>query len=404
MAMIKWILTDSTKFATIEEKDTNSLYFLQDTQEIYKGEVSFTQPTVLVSAFPPKGALGKLYVKEDTLEGKVWNGSTWKTIVQAVAQSMTGNGSETAPVSGNAVKNYVAGKITEGLNGAVTNITYDGTEKAIKFTKGTGGAQSVPLTGFFTGASYEGETGKLSFTVQGGQKVDINLPKENFVKSGSYDPETKELVLVLQDDSEVRIPAGDLIDNTEFQSTQTVELAVDPEHGTVTANVKVSSEGGNALVKKSDGLFVQTPNIGNKLDKVATAKQGEIIIAKADGMVETSGFKAGGAALAGSPNDKTLATEAAVNAIKTALEATIGGKVAKSDISTTIGASGSSSDAKVASEKAVAKAIEAVKSETVAKSSITNAITGKATDKVVSEKAVSDALSWVEMLTPQPLP
>lgn len=400
MAMIKWILTDSTKFATILEKDTNSLYFLQDTQEIYKGAVSFTQPTVIVSEFPPKGALGKLYVKESTLEGKVWNGSTWKTIVQSVAQSMTGNGSETAPVSGNAVKNYVEGKITEGLNGAVTDITYDGVAKAIKFTKGAE-QSSVPLTGFVTGASYEGETGKLSFTVQGGQKIDINLPKENFVKSGRYEPETKELVLVLQDNSEVKIPAGDLIDDTEFQSTQTVELAVDPEQGTVTANVKVSAEGGNALVKKADGLFVQTPNVSNKLDKVATQKQGEIVIAKADGMVEVSGFKAGAATLNGSPNDKTLATEAAVNAIKTALEATIGGKVAKTDISTTIGASSGSSDTKVASEKAVAKAIETVKSETVAKSSITNTITGKATDKVVSEKAVSDALSWVEMLTPE---
>lgn len=400
MAMIKWILTDSTKFATILEKDTNSLYFLQDTQEIYKGAVSFTQPTVIVSEFPAKGALGKLYVKESTLEGKVWNGATWKTVVQSVAQSMTGNGSETTPVSGNAVKNYVEGKITEGLNGAVTDITYDGETKAIKFTKGAG-QNSVPLTGFVTGASYEGESGKLSFTVQGGQKIDINLPKENFVKSGRYAPETKELVLVLQDGSEVKIPAGDLIDDTEFQSTQTVELAVDPEHGTVTANVKVSAEGGNALVKKADGLFVQTPDVSNKIDKVATQKQGEIVIAKADGMVEVSGFKAGAATLNGSPNDKTLATEAAVNAIKTALEATIGGKVAKTDISTTIGASSGSSDTKVASEKAVAKAIETVKSETVAKSSITNAITGQATDKVVSEKAVSDALSWVEMLTPE---
>lgn len=401
MAMIKWILTDSTKFATILEKDTNSLYFLQDTQEIYKGAVSFTQPTVMVPEFPEKGALGKLYVKESTLEGKVWTGREWKTIVQSVAQSMTGSGSETAPVSGNAVKNYVEGKITEGLNGAVTNITYDGDTKAIKFTKGADEENSVPLTGFLTGASYEGETGKLSFTVQGGQKVDITLPKENFVKSGKYDPVTKDLVLVLQDSSEVRIPAGDLIDDTEFQSTQTVELAVDPEHGTVTANVKISEDGGNALVKKANGLFVQQADVSNKLDKVASSKQGEIIIAKADGMVEVSGLKAGAATLDASPNDKTLATEAAVNAIKTALEATIGGKVAKTDISTTIGESGSSSDTKVASEKAVAKAIETVKSETVAKSSITNAITGKATDKVVSEKAVSDALSWVEMLTPE---
>ena len=395
MAMIKWIITTAEKYAGLLVKDSNALYFLSDTQEIYKGETSFTQPTTMVASFPTKGALGRVYINQNTLEGKVWTGTEWKTVIQPVAQSMTGAGGETTPVSGDAVKTYVAQQLTTAIsNKFVEGITYDKATKQLKYTKGEA-ETVVDIGGFVTGASYAGDTGILTFTVQGGENVSVNLPKENFVKSGSYDPVAKDLILVLQDNTEIKIPAGDLIDTSEFKSSETVDMSVG-EDGFVKAEVKISAESGNTLVKKADGLYVAAADVSNKLDKVAASKAGEIVIAKADGTVEVSGVKAGAATLGAAPNATTLATEAAVNAIKTALESSIATKVAKTDISTAIGASATSSDAKVASERAVAVAIENVKAETVAKSAIVTALNadGASADKVASEQAVVAAMSW----------
>lgn len=395
MAMIKWIITTAEKYAGLLVKDSNALYFLQDTQEIYKGETSFTQPTSLVANFPEKGALGRVYINQTTLEGKVWTGTQWRTVIQPVAQTMTGAGGETTPVSGDAVKAYVATQLAQAITGNfVDGITYDKTTKQLKYTKGEA-ETTVDIAGFVTGASYAGDTGILTFQVQGGEAIQVNLPKENFVKSGKYDAVEKDLVLTLQDGSEIRIPADDLIDSSEFVSSETVSMAAG-EDGLVKAEVKISATAGNALTKNADGLYVAPTDISNKLDKVATAKEGEIIIAKADGTVAVSGVKAGAATLNVTPNATTLATEAAVNAIKTALENTIATKVSASAISTSIGTSAASSDSKVASEKAVATAIEAVKAGTVAKTAMTNTISAESNsaDKVVTEQAVVAAMSW----------
>lgn len=402
MAMIKWVITTSTAYAGLDLKDTNALYFLQDTQEIYKGETSFTQSIVMVEdSFPAKGAQGKIYIHGTTLEGKVWNGSAWKTVIQPVATSLSDSATENKAVSGEAVKAYVTEKLTTAITGKfVDGITYDKATKELSYTK-NGAATKVGIEGFVTGASYDGGSGKLSFTVQGGEAIDINLPKDNFVKSGLYNKVSKEIVLTLVDGSEVKIPAGDLVDINEFQSTETVELTSSPE-GVVSANVKISATGGNQITKNADGLFVAATDISGKLDKVTAAKAGEIIVANADGTVKVSGKKAGGATLADSPNENTLASEAAVSAIKTALESSINAKFDKSNIVTTVSAVASASDTKVASERAVANAIEAINNSKLDKSSVTATISesSNSASKVASESAVVAALSWVVLNDP----
>lgn len=407
MAMIKWVVGTSAQYEAVLEKDANSLYFLEDTQEIYKGDKSFTQSVVLLEddTFPPKGAQGKVYIGGTTLEGKVWDGETWKTVIQPIATTLTDSGTENKAVSGEAVKTYVKKKVSEAVTGNfVDGITYDKSTKELSYTKG-GAPQKVAIEGFVTGASYAGDTGVLSFTVQGGEKISVNLPKENFVKSGTYNKESKEIILTLTDNSQVKIPAGDLVDINEFESTQSVQLTVSPA-GVVSANVKVSGDGGNLLQSKANGLYVAAPNVDGKLDKVAGEKADEIIVAKADGTVKVSGKKAGGAALAGDPNENTLATEKAVAAVKAALEGSINTKFNKSDIVTAVGASGSASDVKVASEKAVATAIEQVKNGKIDKSSITTTVveSSNSATKVVSESAVVSAMSWVVLTEPEPEP
>lgn len=396
MSMIKWVIGTSTQYKALSQKDPNTLYFLSDTQEIYKGSTSFTQSSELVENFPESGAQGRIYIHSTNLEGRVWTGTTWKTVIQPIAESLTDGEVERKAVSGEAVKTYVKQHVTAAIADKVDGIGYDKEKKQLTYTKGDQ-TTAVDIGGFVTGAKYNPQSGILSFDVQGGKSIHINIPKDNFVQSGRYDEATKNIILELGNGEEVQIPAGDLIDVTEFESTETVELTT--EGGIVKANVKLSTASGNQLKLNGNGLYVEATDISNKLDKVDEQREDEIIIAKADGTVKTSGKKVGGTTLSDSPNGNTLATEAAVSAIKNTLEGFINVKVNKSDIATTIGNVDTALDTKVASEKAVATAIAQLDNNKINKSNITTQIPEGAgsVDNVVSERAVVSALSWVEL-------
>lgn len=402
--MIKWIITTSASYKTLDPKNPNALYFLSDTKEIYRGETPFTEGIIMVTTFPAAGAQGKIYMNESTLEGKIWTGTAWKTVIGEIASTLTSS-VERRAVSGEAVKSYVASEFSRIVTGNfVEGISYDKATKDITYVK-NGATNRVAVDGFVTGASYNGTTGVLTFPVEGGSDVNISLPKENFVTGGSYDKVNKKIVLTLQSGDTIEIPAGDLVDINEFGDTSTINMDVNSTTGIVTATVKVSATAGNTLATNADGLYVPATDISGKLNKVASAKADEIITANADGQVKTSGLRAGAATLSGTPNATTLATEAAVSAIRSALDASIATKIAKTDISTALPATEAlSSDAKVLSEKGTFKAIDAAKSALqtninakIDKTSITSAIDADAasTVKVVSEKALVDSVSWV---------
>ena len=394
--MIKWIVATAAQYAVLKSKDANALYFISDTGEIYKGDKSFTEAVTLVSEFPAKGALGKMYVKESNLEGKVWTGSAWKTVIKPIATSLSDSVACDTAVTGDAIKTYVSNKFTQAVTGKfVEGIAYDKATKDLTYTK-NGATQRVAIDGFVTGAKYTGDTGILSFQVEGGEAININLPKDNFVKSGSYDGDTQEIVLTMTQGGEVRIPAVDLVDVYTVGNTATVAMTMDDSNN-ITANVKVSATGGNALQAKADGLFVAPTDISGKLNKVTAAKADEIITATADGQVKTSGLKAGGATLSASPNATTLATEAAVNAIKTALQTNIDAKFNKANIKTAASASASAaSNDHVLSEKAVLTLTEALDAKKVNKTDVAATLNTAApsTTKVASESAVVAAMSW----------
>lgn len=64
----------------------------------------------------------------------------------------------------------------------------------------------------------------------------------------------------------------------------------------------------NASITKLEG------DMPKKLDKVAANKAAELVTAQADGTIAVSGKKIGGATLASTPNQNTVATEQAVKA------------------------------------------------------------------------------------------
>ena len=64
--MLQWqIARKVADYKALQTKDNESLYFIEETGEIYRGEVPFTQACEFYSASkarPAVGGLGKLYI------------------------------------------------------------------------------------------------------------------------------------------------------------------------------------------------------------------------------------------------------------------------------------------------------------------------------------------------------
>lgn len=406
MAQSIWKLVDKkTTYDAIATKDSNALYFVQDVAQIYRGEKLFTESHVVVDEFPATGiAQGKIYIKTSTLEGKIYNGTSWSRVIQPAITALTDGQTDDGVATAEAVKAYTGAKLTDFATNNTAfakDVTYDTTKKALNITR-NGSTESVVLADQLVSANYDSSTGVLSFVNGAGAVSSVSLPLEQFVKSGSYDSATEQIILVMQDNTEIKIPAQDLVNVYEFTNTDTATFDTSVP-SQVKVNVKISGKAGNtlqALTATDSGLYVAPVDISGKLD-VVTGTAGNIIVAKANGQVETSLFKAGGSTISATPDANTLITEVAVDAIRTVLITSINGRVAKTDIATTIGTSASALDTKVASQKAVASAIEDLATVYVAKSDVvTGAINASSpsTTKVVSEASLVSSISW-EVIT-----
>lgn len=132
--MVRWCLTTSAYYNSLEVKEPNFLYFLDDTKEIYRGEIEYTSSVYIVDELPELAAKGKLYILSNTLEGKIWNGTQWKTVIPAVSSTLTDEDVENGTVTGEAIKAYVGKKISDITQGMVTELSTDKVTLASKIT------------------------------------------------------------------------------------------------------------------------------------------------------------------------------------------------------------------------------------------------------------------------------
>ena len=362
MAMAKWFITNSAAYAAAV-KDNNALYFLEDTKEIYKGSVPYTESAQFYTdTLPAKGALGKIYFNQATLAGSVWTGTEWKEIVQAVSHDvMIEDAATLKPVSGQAVKDYVASVVG---GSAFTDFMYDPATKSLKY-KISGVEYVVQLEKLGTNLSYDGATGVLKMTdAVGAELSSINLPKDNFVVSGTYDNAKNQIVLTLQSGDKVNIPAADLVTLYIGQKTHgaDVKISVDETTGdnVIKVDLILSADADNCLELRENGLYAVKTDVTGKMDKVGEGKENQLLLADATGNAKAAGIIVGGATLSDTPDALTLATEAAVAAMRTALETKVADEyVAKTDIVGSLASINvdAASESKVVSEKALVEAM-----------------------------------------------
>ena len=132
--MVRWCLTTSAYYNSLERKEPNFLYFLDDTKEIYRGEIEYTSSVYIVDQLPDLAAKGKLYILSSNLEGKIWDGSKWKTVIPGVSSTLTDEEVFNGTVTGEAIKAYVGKKVSDLTQGMITELTTDKVTLASKIT------------------------------------------------------------------------------------------------------------------------------------------------------------------------------------------------------------------------------------------------------------------------------
>lgn len=418
--MVQWYYMTRAQYeALATSRKADYLYYLSDTGEIYRGTQPFTDSVILYDGTEPTAkAVNKIYVNSTTLEGKVWSGTAWKTVIQPLGAVDAAN--STKPVAGADVVTYVTAAIAGVTGGSaiVKDVSFNGTTKKITVTTGDNKTKDVLLDGLGVSLSYNKTTGKLDLKDVGGTVLGtgINLDLERFVTSASYDAVNKKIILTFNTtDPPLEIDVAALVDTYTAADTSTIDMTV--ASNVMSGVVKVSADAGNTISAKADGLYVPTTDISGKLN-VVTGAAGKLVITAANGQVAGSAAIIGGAALAATPNATTVATEAAVAAIRTALEATIAGKMTKvtagdvgeiltADATGDAAASGvkigggafkAAPDAgTLATELAVKAFGDATylgKADIVAHGAVADTLASAADTKVASEKALVGLLQW----------
>ena len=325
--LIQFTLLTRAQFDAMQTYEPRVLYFISDTKELYRGNVNYSSAVVFHAdgERPALGAIGKLYFNTNNGEGTTWNGSAWVTVIPHINESVTdaeGKG-VTLPVSGIAVKNYVDTVAANTLAKCVTNITWDDKARAVVYTVDNKN-HSVPLTKLGTTLAYNAQTGVVSLKDLNNNTIsEINIPLDNFVTGGSYNDQKKALILNFKNGTNVEIPAASLVQLYHDYDTPTVDVTIRTDeqgNNVIAADIKLSATPDNAIEIKEDGLYI--PPTTTKMDKVGEGHEDEVIIADYNGNAKASGYKIGADTLNSNleTQKKLLATEAAVTAVKNDIE------------------------------------------------------------------------------------
>lgn len=327
--MLNWYYVTKAQYKAAATHSADNLYFLSDTKEIYRGDDLFTQSVIMYTGdLPTTPAVGQLYINETTLEGKTYTGTAWKTVIKAVSDTVTADG--TNPVSGKAVAAYVADALKAAAaeaQAAFKEVSYSKTTNKLTFTSNDGKTHEVeidnlPVDLTFDKSGTDG-TGLLQLKDKAGNAIGtgVNLDLERFVKSGEYNADTKKITLYFDDKKteKVEIDATALVDIYTGKATTTSTTTVSAGNE-ISVDVKISDKTGNILKSDANGLYVDAVDQSAKMDKDADAVAGNLAKFDADGNAVDAGLKAGGAALAETTDATTLATEKAVEAAVSAEE------------------------------------------------------------------------------------
>lgn len=264
-------------YDALATKDASSLYFLTDVLQLKRGTEDYSKDLAFVDALPETGALqGRIYFRSSDATLWSYNGTKFVQLTREVISAIPDTIADTdfTMPSTKAVADYVAAKIaaveTKINGGVVSDIAWDETKGAIQKTINAV-TTDVQLTGMLHEPTWNATARKLTIPVWGKDAFEIDFGKDNFVTSGAYNAETKEIELTLVSGDVVKVPAASLVDIYTGVATSSVDLKVN-EKNEISASVKVSAKANNILVLEEDGLYVGLPDAYTKAETDAAIK------------------------------------------------------------------------------------------------------------------------------------
>ena len=141
----------------------------------------------------------------------------------------------------------------------------------------------------------------------------IDLPIEELVKEGRYDEENKEIVLILEDGKEIRVPVGDLVENkVDKLDTEYVVYATDDSRPPKTIGKRYSNQPVKSAIAVRD--YIGSLQVPTAQDDTQAVNKGQMDTAL-DGKVDktTIANKIYGTGINGEPN---LYAQSSGNAVR----------------------------------------------------------------------------------------
>ena len=184
----------------------------------------------------------------------VVNGTTIVSHATAADKLNTNAGGATNPVYfENGVPIATGGTLNKNISGTAAKATADASGNTITTFYGHSLTMTIDSTTYVV---------TLSLLDAGGTALStqtIDLPLESVVVSGSYDADTKEVVLTLQNGSEVRFSVADLVDGLASQSALDAEVQARQQAGTtlqnnINAEATARQQADTALGQRIDDL------------------------------------------------------------------------------------------------------------------------------------------------------
>ncbi|WP_301066412.1 hypothetical protein [uncultured Duncaniella sp.] len=294
--MLSWHIVTSEMYR-LGTKVDGDLYFLSDTKEIYRGTECFSEAAVLYTEEPVVKATGKIYFDATTLEGKMWNGTAWNTVIRPIMDTV--DPESLNGVSSKAIAAYVAAEIAKvpTVENAIIDLTWDADNKMLTYTQ-DGTVKNLPLGGIAVSMASTAQDGKtvISLLDVNGNVIgnSVSLDLERFVTGAEYDVDSQSIIMYFdgktgeESTDKLVIPVGDLVDVYTVESSETLTLEM--ENNIIKGSLKISSDPTNAIVVKPDGIYVPVVDVSDKMDLVDGATEGNIAVFGTGGQAIDSGL------------------------------------------------------------------------------------------------------------------
>lgn len=291
-------------YSGISQPSADTLYFITDQGKIFKGSVDMSSCIAPVTALPAvaDAVPGKLYIDSNSLAIKLTqDNQSWLV----ASPGYLTDGANWAQADGN--KLATISLIKKGISATLSQISFDSATGNITF----GSEISTTLSGVAHSPEYNSNELKLTIPVYGADPIVVNIPKDKFVKSGTYNSATHNIELTLQGESTpILIPAAELVDVYVADNSSTnIKVAVSDDNK-ISATLTIDPSTSNRL--KYDAKTGFSVDVSDKIGLVPNPTENNIVTLAADGSIKDSTVKIGSDVFESQPSDKTVATESAV--------------------------------------------------------------------------------------------